>query len=159
MLQFYCNQQSKQKSMKNNNTISCFAVSFSKGFKSPNIPLATFHQEGKELTFLLDTGSEFNVTNKKVLSEVSHTMLNNGQNTHSLSGVGGTEEVSTCSITFKCDDEEYTENFLVSSSIDAAIEGIRKEHGITIHGILGSVFLKEHNIVMDFNNFMAYSKK
>lgn len=145
--------------MKKTNTISCLAVSFSKGFKSPNIPLATFYQEDKELTFLLDTGSEYNVTNKKVLSEVEHTVLNNGENTHNLSGVGGTEEVSTCSITFGCDKEEYTENFLVSSSIDAAIEGIRREHGITIHGILGSVFLKKHRIVMDFNNFMAYSKQ
>lgn len=145
--------------MKKNNTISCFAVSFSKGFKSPNIPLATFHQGDKELTFLLDTGSEFNVTNKKVLAEVSHTVLNEGQSTHNLAGVGGIEEVSACSITFKCDEEEYTENFLVSSSIDAAIESIKKEHGITIHGILGSVFLKEHNIVMDFTNFTAYSKQ
>lgn len=145
--------------MNKNNTITCFAVSFSKGFKSPNIPLATFHQGDKDLTFLLDTGSEYNVTNKKVLSEVSHTMLNNGQNTHSLAGVGGTEDVSVCSIKFSCGNEEYTENFLVSSSIDAAIESIRREHGITIHGILGSVFLKEHNIVMDFNNLMAYSKR
>lgn len=144
---------------KNKNTISCFAVSFSKGFKSPNIPLATFHQGDKDLTFLLDTGSEYNVTNKKSLSEVTHTMLNEGKSTHSLAGVGGTEDVSACTITFNCDGEEYTENFLVSNSIDAAIEGIRREHGMTIHGILGSVFLKEHNIVMDFNNFMAYSKK
>ena len=78
------------------NTLSCFTVSFSKGFKSPNVPLATFYQGKKELIFLLDTGSEYNVTTKKTLDRIEHTILNNGDNTHTLSGVGGTEEVSNC---------------------------------------------------------------
>jgi hypothetical protein len=145
--------------MNKENHISCFAVSFSKGFKSPNIPLATFYQGDKELIFLLDTGSENNVTNQKTLSFVEHTILKDANVTHTLSGVGGTEEVFSCSISFGCDSEQYTENFLVSNSIDAAIEMIRQEHGIIISGILGSQFLKKNNVVMDFNTLMAYSKK
>lgn len=141
------------------NTLSCFTVSFSKGFKSPNVPLATFYQGEKELIFLLDTGSEYNVTTKKTLDRIEHTILNNGDNTHTLSGVGGTEEVSNCTISFSCGKESYSVDFLVSNSIDAAVEMIRQEHGITIDGILGSLFLKEHNVVMDFNNLVAYSKK
>ena len=145
--------------MNKDKTISCFSVSFKKGFVSPNIPLATFYQGDKELTFLLDTGSEYNVTNKKALGTIEHTILDNGDTMHTLSGVGGTEQVSNCSIAFSCGKEEYTAQFLVSESVDAAFEMIRKEHGITIDGILGSIFLKENNVVLDFQNFAAYSKK
>ncbi len=145
--------------MNNNKTISCFTVSFRKGFVSPNIPLATFYQGDKELIFLLDSGSENNVTNKKALEHIKHTMLDSGEATHQLSGVGGTEEVQNCTITFSCGDEEYTTNFLVSNSLEEAFEMIRKEHGITINGIIGSSFLREHNVVMDFKTLSAYTKK
>lgn len=145
--------------MNRNKTISCFSVSFKKGFISPNIPLATFQQGDKDITFLLDTGSENNITNAESLKQMEHTILNDGNTTHTLSGIGGTEEVYKCKVPFNCDDENYEEEFLVSSSIDEALEMIKKEHGITINGILGSIFLREHNVVMDFKNLAAYSNK
>ena len=108
---------------------------------------------------MLDSGSEFNVTNKNALERIEHKMLNNGEDTHTLTGVGGSEEVSMCEISFICGREEFTAKFLVSSTINAATDIIRREHGINIDGILGSKFMREHNIVLDFNTLLAYSKK
>lgn len=144
---------------KDKNTISCFSVSFRKGFQSPNIPLATFYQGDKELIFLLDTGSENNVTNRRTLRSIEHTVIDNGEETHTLSGVGGTEDVSRCTITFSCDGETYTAPFLVSSSMDAALDMIKRECGIVIDGILGSVFLRDNHVVLDYTTMTAYSKK
>ena len=143
--------------MRKNKNISLFAVSFRQGFISPNIPIATFNQGDKEITFLLDTGSDNNVINKGALDYVEHTMIEGGDKT-TLSGVNGTTEVEHCSIKFTCEDENYEANFLVAD-LDEAFGTIRKGHCITIHGILGSKFLRSHNIVLDFQNLSAYSKE
>lgn len=144
--------------MKNTkNTISCFAVSFKQGFISPNIPIATFYQGDKELNFIIDTGSENNVINQSALKEIKHTIINDGNTTHTLSGVGGTVEVSMCNIKFKCEEEEYNADFLVSD-LDAPFKMIRQGHCIVLHGMLGSVFLRENNIILDFKNLAAYSR-
>ena len=137
-------------------SISLFTVSFKQGFVSPNIPIATFQQGDKKIVFLLDTGSENNVINKEALSYIKHEVKEGALTT--LSGVGGTKEVSHCSISFMCDGEEYTADFLVTD-LKEAFDMIEREHGITIHGIIGSVFLRENNVILDFKNLAAYSKQ
>lgn len=145
--------------MNKNNNISLFAVSFSQGFTSPNIPIASFHQGNKDIVFLLDTGSDNNVINKSALSYVEHEMhvSDEGKKT-TLSGVNGTTEVESCSIKFSCDEETYKADFLVAD-LDEAFGTIIKGHCIHIHGILGSKFLRSHNVVLDFKNLAAYSKE
>lgn len=145
--------------MKKNNNISLFAVSFSQGFTSPNIPIASFQQGNKDIVFLLDTGSDNNVVNKSALNHIEHQMHvpEEGKKT-TLSGVNGTTEVETCTIGFSCDGEDYEADFMVAD-LDEAFGVINRSHCITIHGILGSKFLRSHNVVLDFKNLAAYSKE
>lgn len=140
---------------KNNNT-SFIAVSFKQGFISPNIPIATFSQGDKDIVFLLDTGSDNNVVNKGALDYVEHAMIE-GDGTTTLSGVNGTTKVEHCSIKFSCGDDTFKVDFLVAD-LNEAFSTIRKDHCITIHGILGSNFLRNHKMVLDFNDLTAYSK-
>ena len=142
--------------MKKNNNTSFLAVSFRQGFVSPNIPIATFSQGDKDIVFLLDTGSDNNVINKGALEYVEHERVEGGDTT-TLSGVNGTTEVEHCSIKFSCDEDSYKADFLVAD-LNEAFNTIKKGHCITIHGILGSNFLRNHNVVLDFNNLTAYSK-
>ena len=145
--------------MNNNNNVSLFAVSFSPGFTSPNLPLAVFQQGDKDLVFLLDSGSDNNVINEGALDYVEHEMHNMPEgDPHTLSGVNGTIEVKHCSIKFSSEDESYKADFLVAD-MNEAFGAIRRCHCITIHGILGSKFLRSHNIVLDFQNLSAYSKE
>ena len=143
--------------MEKSNNISLFAVSFRQGFISPNIPIATFQQGDKDIVFLLDTGSDHNVINKSALEYIDHQMLEGDENVTTLSGVNGTTQVQHCIIEFSCGDEKYKANFLVAD-LDEAFGTVKKGHSIIMHGILGSLFLKENNVILDFNNFTAYSK-
>jgi len=140
------------------NTSSFFSVSFRQGFISPNVPLATFHQGDKELIFLLDSGSEHNIIDKSVLSTITHTVLDDPSMPNTLSGVGGVSNVSACSITFKCGDEEYTDKFIVND-MQEALKLLKRETGVIMHGIIGSRFLREHQVILDYQNLTAYSKK
>ena len=143
--------------MNKTSKISLLSVSFHQGFTSPNIPIASFKQGDKDLVFLLDTGSDDNVINKDALQYIDHKMVEiNGS--HTLSGVNGTIPVQHCDIDFSCEEETYNARFLIADFSDA-FGVIKRNHCITIHGVLGSKFLKEHNVVLDFKNLAAYSKK
>lgn len=143
---------------KKKNNISLFTVSFKQGFVSPNIPIATFHQGKKKINFLLDTGSDNNVIDTEALKQFEHKKKEDDSSVTNLTGVGGTQQVSICSLTFSCDGEDYTQDFLVTD-MKHAFDMIEEDHCIKIHGILGSVFLRENNIVLDFQKLAAYSRK
>lgn len=141
---------------KKNNHKSFLSFSLSKGFTSPNVPIVTFNQEGKELNFVIDTGSDDNIINKEALPEIQHEDINYEG---TLSGVGGVYDVKGCNITFKYDDETFTGMFIVSDTLKEAFDNIRIHHGIQLHGMLGSKFLRKNNIVLDFRNLVAYNNK
>lgn len=135
---------------------SLFAISFSQGFIPPNIPIATFKQGDKELNFILDTGSDNNVIDSNVLPQIEHDLDQSQQ--ISLAGLGGAQTVSACRIKFQYEEENFTETFLVSDLQDA-FTLIRKCHAIPIHGMLGSKFLKDNDLTLDFHNLIAYNNK
>jgi len=137
--------------------ISLFTVSFRQGFISPNLPIATFYQEDKKIVFLLDSGSDKNVIDSNAIKLFEHKVKDDAEETH-LSGVGGTQKVYTASLAFGTKDEKYTADFLVTD-LKETFDLIEKEHGIAIHGIIGSSFLREHHVVLDFKNLAAYSKQ
>ena len=141
--------------MKQNNN-SFLSFSFSKGFKSPNIPIATFHQGDKELNFIIDTGSDDNVINKEALSDIKYEKV---EHNGTLAGIGGVYDVQACNISFQRNGENFTTRFLISDHLKEAFDNIKEAHAIPLHGMLGSKFLMNNNIVLDFSNLMAYNKK
>lgn len=143
-----------------NKGISLLAVSFKPGFTSPKLPIAVFNQKEKELVFILDSGSDKNVINADALKLFDHKLkaTEGNEQEHQLSGVGGPQKAMVCTIPFSCNEENFEEEFL-AVDLNHTLDGIRKEHCIQIHGILGSIFLQEHNIVLDYKNLVAYSAK
>ncbi len=141
--------------MKTKNSKSLLSFSFSQGFTSPNIPITTFRQGDKELNFIIDTGSDDNVINRNALKEIQYEMVDHDG---TLAGVGGVFKVEACSISFQYGEDDFTAKFLIADHLQQAFDNIRKAHAIPLHGMLGSNFLKENNIVLDFNNMIAYNK-
>jgi predicted aspartyl protease len=146
----------KNKNMKKINHNSFLSISFSKGFTSPNIPIATFYQGDKELNFIIDTGSDDNVINRDALSDIKYDKI---EHQGTLAGVGGVYQVEACNISFQYEGENFTTKFLISDHLKEAFDNIRSCHAIPLHGMLGSKFLMSNNIVLDFNNLVAYNKK
>lgn len=141
--------------MKNKNKVF-LSISFSAGFQSPHIPIATFKQNDKELNFIIDTGADDNVINEAVLQDIEYEEV---EHNGSLAAVGGVFEVKACAISFQYDKEQFKAKFLISNQLDQAFNDIRKAHAIPLHGMLGSKFLRDNNIVMDFKNLVAYNRE
>ena len=142
--------------MKKNNHNAFLSFSLAKGFTSPNIPIVTFYQGDKELNFIIDTGSDDNVISKEALDSIEYEMIDYKGIVY---GIGGNYDVEGCNITFEYEGETFTGMFIVSDNLREAFASIRKCHAIPLHGMLGSKFLKENNIVLDFKTLVAYSKK
>lgn len=142
--------------MKNNHNKSLLSFSFAKGFTSPNIPIATFYQGDKELNFIIDSGSDDNVINRNALKDIKYDMVDHDG---TLAGVGGVFKVEACNIEFQYEGENFTAKFLIADHLQQAFDDIRAAHAIPLHGMLGSKFLMEKGIVLDFNSMMAYNKK
>lgn len=135
---------------------SFILFSFAKGFTSPNLPLVTFKQGNKEFNFIIDTGSDDNVVTKETLNEIEYEKI---QHEGTLAGVGGVFEVEACNISFQIEEENFTAKFLISDRLKEAFDNIREAHAIQLHGMVGSKFLRDNNIVLDFNNMIAYNSK
>ena len=140
----------------NNNNKTFLSLSFSKGFTCPNIPIVTFTQGDKELNFILDTGSDDNVINRSALDYIDHEMI---EHDGTLAGVGGVFKVEACNIPFQYEGENFVAKFLIADHLQQAFDDIRKAHAIPLHGLIGSKFLYNNNIVLDFNNLTAYNNK
>lgn len=138
--------------MKKNKNISLCSISFSKGFIPPNLPIATFYQEDKELNFIIDTGSDSNCIDANVVKCLKHDKIEGevGQ----VTGVGGSQPVESCVIPFSSEDNTYKAEFLIAD-YSQVFTSIKDVHGIPIHGLLGSSFLRENNFVLDFKNMVA----
>lgn len=142
---------------KQNNSSLFFSVSFSKGFVAPNIPIATFKHGDMILNFLLDSGADRNSIDSRMLDSLQHTAAEDNS-TITLTGVGGTVDVKNCSLTFKTmeEDKEYTADFLIAD-LQEPFDQLFQAHGIQLHGILGSKFMRKHHIILDFQNLAAYT--
>lgn len=144
--------------MKDNKSISLLAVSFRQGFIPPKLPIVTFQQGDKDITFLIDSGSNQNVINKEALEFIEHEVIQT-KDKLTLSGLNATPtEVSLCSIKFQNDGKEYKQNFLVADLSDP-MKGIKDAHGLIVYGMLGSPFLEEYKVILDYDQMIAYSKQ
>lgn len=131
-------------------------ISFKESLDLAEIPVITFYQNETKLNFLLDTGSNISIIDKKVY-DIIETKETNRQST--LAGLGG--EYSTnpiVTITFTYLEKIFTDDFQVVD-MTSTFATIKQRTGVTINGIIGSKFMQKYKYVLDFKEMIAYSKK
>lgn len=131
-------------------------MSFKAGYDLTQLPIVTFHQGEKRLNFLLDTGSNSCVIDSNVLKHIQHTMVANDP--EPLMGLDGNKmAVNKCEITLYFNDRGYTYEYLIHD-MSKPFGEMKKDSGVTLHGILGSKFFNRFKYVLDFDELIAYSK-
>lgn len=130
-------------------------MSFREAIDLVGIPVVTFIVEGHKLHFILDTGANKSVLNKKIADKLNTTKEGKAQ----VIGIEGAAKYgyhTTVSLEYK--EKFYQERFQVIDLTDSFKE-IKKKSGVTLHGILGSGFMEKYKYVLDFKEMIAYSKK
>lgn len=131
------------------------SISFKQGFELTELPIITLYQENKKLNFLLDTGSNNCIIDSNVLDQINYTEHNEKSNVFGMEG--NKQIVSTCEIELSYKDKNYKYFYLICD-MKNAFDSIKKESGVTLHGIIGSKFFNEFKYVLDFDELIAYSK-
>lgn len=130
-------------------------ISFKAGFDLTDLPVVTFHQGDKRFNFLLDTGSNCNIIDKNILSEIKSKPV---QSNDTLFGLEGHKTaVDKCEITLYFNDKGYTYDYIIND-MSEPFGHLKADNGVTLHGILGSRFFNKFKYVLDFEKLIAYSK-
>lgn len=131
-------------------------ISFKETLDLTSLPIITFRNNGQKLNFVVDTGANRSVINDTVVSRCEYTRLNT---CNSLQGLDGIErQVENVSMELIYHDKRFQEVLQVSN-MDPIFDEFRTEKGVQIHGILGNSFFEKYNYVIDFKDYVVYSKK
>lgn len=131
-------------------------MSFKEAMDLTELPVVTFYNGRRKLNFLLDTGSNNSIINAPVVNKLNCNLREDNISTFGMTG----EEVksSTCEIELKYKDEVFAGTFVIID-MSEAFDKVKRESGVTIHGILGSKFFQKYKYVLDFSTLAVYLKK
>lgn len=130
-------------------------VSFREAYDLTGLPIVTFKQGKNKINLLIDTGSTKSVILPSLLDVIKSTDLNEGGTIFGMEG--NVINTSYVNIDFKLHKNDYSEKFQVVD-MSSAFNAIKQDTGVTIHGILGNSFFENYGYVLDFKDFIAYSK-
>ena len=132
------------------------SMDFRSGLNLTGLPIISLEQGDKVFNFILDTGSSVNVIDSNILDQIEHRMIDNKD--ASLYGMEGNRlPVGVCNITLGYKDKTYPYDYLIRD-MSKAFSNLKKDHGATVHGLLGSSFFNKYRYILDFNELIAYSK-
>lgn len=130
-------------------------MSFKESMDLTELPVITFMNNNMKLNFLLDTGSNTSFINESTLDKINHTLL---EEVNDMIGVEGRQiENRICEMKILYKDYIFDTKFNINN-MDEAFNAIKKESGVQLHGILGSLFFQKYKYVLDFESLIAYMK-
>ena len=135
--------------------IKSTALSFRSAIELTNLPIVTFYSGKKKLNMLLDTGSTDNIISKEHLENVYFTKTGEKRPIFGKDGIITYDEVVNTTISYSGLKFDVT---VLSTDMKDAFDIIKKESGVTIHGILGSDFFTRYRYVLDFDKLIFYKK-
>lgn len=119
------------------------------GLPQVGLPLLIVKAQAKHLCFLLDTGSNINVLDKRV---AEFFQLSGGTAQQLQFGIDGTlQTTDVVEMTFSLEEREYKADFSVMD-LSSAFGKVEDETGIQIHGLLGCSFMEQQKWILDFEN-------
>lgn len=131
------------------------SMSFREGLNLTGFPVVTFTNNDRIFNFLLDTGSNVSLIDESVLPCMKYEEDESKMDLYGLDGIERTGKIVVSYLTYE--EISYKANFVVTN-LGPTFTQIKNEHGVTLHGILGSDFFKAYKYILDFNKLIAYSK-
>ena len=115
------------------------------------LPLLIVKAQAKNLCFLLDTGSNINVLDRRV---AEFFQLSGGTAKQCQFGIDGElRTTDVVKLAFSLEEQEYKANFSVMD-LSSAFGKVEEESGIQIHGLLGCSFMEQQKWILDFENLI-----
>lgn len=132
-------------------------MSFKEAMDLTELPIVTFYQGKEKFNFLLDTGSTHSHVSSEVVTRIKSIPTESVEN---IQGVGGkVTSNNAIKTTLEYKSKTYEIILVVGEYLNEAFKDIKDSTGVQLHGIIGSEFFSNNKYILDFDNFIAYSKK
>lgn len=133
-------------------------MSFKEALDLTELPIVTFHNGKKKVNFLLDTGSNASYFNLKDIEKLEKYELTDKVSSGIVTGSSVIEDThGYIRIPLEYRGNVYSDDFVLYDLSDSFNE-IKKDSGVSIHGILGNQFFTKYKYVLDFDEMIAYMK-
>lgn len=124
------------------------------GLEKIGLPVIIIKIKNKNLCFIIDTGSNCNLVDSRIVECFKDIITPAGD--YYISGIDGNRQnVDVVILPFNFEGQTYSPKFCVKSLLDV-FKDIETESRIQIHGILGVQFLVENHWVIDFENYKIW---
>lgn len=124
------------------------------GLPQVGLPLLIVQAQAKNLCFLLDTGSNINVLDRRV---AEFFQLSGGTAKQRQFGIDGELQISeVVELAFSLEKQNYKADFSVMD-LSSAFGKVEEESGIQIHGLLGCSFMEQQKWILDFEKLCLYT--
>ena len=121
------------------------------GLRQIGLPLLIVKAQAKNLCFLLDTGSNINVLDRRVAEFFQLSGETAKQRQFGIDGELQTTDI--VDLAFSLEEQEYKANFSVMD-LSSAFGKLEEESGIQIHGLLGCSFMEQQKWILNFENLI-----
>lgn len=131
-------------------------IPFKESVDLVGLPVVTFTNNGQKLHFLLDTGSDDSYIVPSVLDKLE-IIKRDSTATPIITGGGNIESLGYVILNIAYKNHTFTNIFKINA-MENALEDAFGSKGITVHGILGSIFFNKYNYILDFKELQATSR-
>ena len=139
-----------------------YAVSFKKSFKKLQLPLIRFKVEGEYKTFLLDSGSQGNLLDKKFVDSLPKNLTDNIKDSDvAFIGVEGnnTTDNKTLKLKLSHGSKKFPETEFTVLDLRPTFKILEKKIQEPIAGLLGAPFFEKYRWQLDFEELVVWIKK
>lgn len=131
------------------------AISFKQGFDLTELPVVTLYCGDRKLNFLLDTGSNNCIIDSNALKDIQYENIDDESELFGIDGNIVRTKMCRIKLTYKNTDYEFD---YIINDMSQCFGNIKKDTGVTLHGLIGSSFFNKFKYVLDFEELIAYSK-
>lgn len=132
-------------------------MSFKEAMDLTELPIVTFYQGKEKFNFLLDTGSNNSHISSEIVDRIKGIPAEGIENIQGVGGKVTSSEAIKTVLEYK--SKTYEVIVVVGDYLNEAFKDIKESTGVQLHGIIGNDFLSNNKYILDFNTFIAYSKK
>lgn len=133
-------------------------ISLQESFDLTGLLIVTFKQNNNKYNFILDTGATNTCINKDTLETLEFCNISDINDGTVFGADGNIIKTDFIGVELSYKDMIFKDIVQVMD-LTQAIKNIKEAWGVTVHGFLGSSFMKRYGYVIDFQEMVAYSTK
>lgn len=118
------------------------------------VPVIVLYQDGERFNFMLDTGSNVSYINKASKLKVSNPI--GKDNFVSASGDGNDCTVHVVKLSY---DKKSFELPVRVADLSNSFDAVKQSFGVSLDGLLGGDFLSKYSYVLDYAEYVVYSRQ